>query len=65
MDPRRLRVARGRKVERVLALECVQHIGVHAVGMERFVSQTSSGTRPYPGKIVLARHDAIAAARDT
>ena len=33
-------------VGRLLALECVQHIGVHAVGMERFVSQTSSGTPP-------------------
>ncbi len=49
------------EVSRVLALECVQHIGVHAVGMERFISQTSSGTHPFPGKIVLARHDAIAA----
>jgi hypothetical protein len=41
---------------RVLALECVQRIGVHAVPMDRFVSQTSTGTRPYPGKIILARH---------
>jgi len=41
---------------RLLAFECVQHIGVHAVSIERFISQTSSGTRPYPGKIVLARH---------
>jgi hypothetical protein len=52
------------EVGRVLALECVQHIGVHAVGMERFISQTSSGTRPYPGKIVLARHDAVAGLSD-
>ena len=41
---------------RLLAFECVQHIGVHAVSIERFISQTSSGTHPYPGKIVLARH---------
>ena len=47
------------QVDRVLALECVQHIGVHAVAMDRFISQTSSGTRPYPGKIVLARHDGL------
>lgn len=47
-------------VERIMAMECVQHIGVHAVSMERFISQTSSGTHPYPGKIVLARHSAIA-----
>jgi len=43
-------------VDRLLAFECVQRIGVHAVSIERFISQTSSGTRPYPGKIVLARH---------
>jgi hypothetical protein len=26
------------------------------VALERFISQTSTGQRPYPGKIVLARH---------
>ena len=51
-------------VDRILGLECVQHIGVHAVGIERFISQTSSGTRPYPGEIILARHDKIAAIED-
>ena len=49
---------------KVWALECVQHIGVHSVGIERFISQTSSGTRPYPGKIVLARHDSLASIAD-
>src|SRR5450432_1271050 len=43
-------------VDRLLAFECVQRIGVHAVSIERFISQTSSGGRPYPGKIILARH---------
>lgn len=43
-------------IDRILVLECVQRIGVHSVGLERFISQTSSGTRPYPGRIVLARH---------
>lgn len=51
-------------VERIVALECVQKIGVHSVAMERFISQTSSGTRPYPGKIVLARHADIEARDD-
>jgi hypothetical protein len=51
-------------VGRLMALECVQHIGVHAVPMERFISQTSSGTQPYPGKIVLARHAAMEAGAD-
>jgi hypothetical protein len=44
---------------RILAFECVQHQGVHAVSLERFISQTSSGTKPYPGKIILARHDVM------
>ena len=44
------------ETRRILAFECVQHLGVHAVAIERFISQTSSGAHPYPGKIVLARH---------
>ena len=49
---------------RILAFECVQHIGVRAVGMEQFLSETSSGMKPYPGKIVLARDARIAALAD-
>jgi hypothetical protein len=49
---------------RVLALECVQRIGVHAVAMDRFVSQTSTGQKPYPGSIVLARHSQVAKGAD-
>jgi hypothetical protein len=45
---------------RILALECVQKMGVHAVAIDRFISQTSDGTHPYPGKIVLARHARLA-----
>ena len=51
-------------VARIVALECVQKIGVHSVGIERFISQTSSGQKPYPGKIVLARHADIASRND-
>jgi hypothetical protein len=47
-------------VHRIVALECVQRIGVHSVGLERFISQTSDGVRPYPGQILLARHADIA-----
>jgi hypothetical protein len=43
-------------LDRLLVFECVQRIGVHAVSIERFISQTSNGTRPFPGKIILARH---------
>ena len=48
-------------LDRIMAFECVQHIGVHAVGLKRFISQTSSGAHPYPGKIILARHQDIEA----
>jgi hypothetical protein len=41
---------------RVLAFECVQQLGVHAVSLTRFVSETSTGIHPYPGRIILARH---------
>jgi hypothetical protein len=43
-------------VKRLLVFECVQRIGVHAVPIERFISQTSDGSRPFPGRIILARH---------
>jgi hypothetical protein len=52
---------RWRSVDRIVALECVQKIGVHSVSLDRFISQTSTGQRPYPGKIVLARHADIEA----
>jgi hypothetical protein len=51
--------------DRIMAFECVDRIGVHAVALDRFISQTSDGHTPYPGKIVLARHDDIAARRET
>ncbi len=52
------------EADRILALECVQRLGVRAVSMERFLSETSSGVKPYPGKIVLARHAQVAALAD-
>jgi hypothetical protein len=55
---------RWHSVDRIVALECVQKIGVHSVALERFISQTSTGQRPYPGKIVLARHADIEARGD-
>jgi hypothetical protein len=48
-------------IDRVLVLECVEKIGVRAVPLSTFISRTSSGAHPYPGKIVLARHEAMAA----
>ncbi len=48
------------EIGRVMVLECVERIGVRAVPLSRFIARTSSGVEPYPGKILLARHTAIA-----
>ena len=42
---------------RVMALESVHTRGVRAVPIAQFIQRTSSGVTPYPGKIILARHD--------
>ena len=55
MEPLRHRLPDAR-VDRVLVLECVQRMGVRAVSLSDFVARTSSGVRPYPGRIVQARH---------
>ena len=43
-------------VGRVMAFESVHTLGVRAVVIKTFITRTSSGVTPYPGKIVLARH---------
>jgi len=48
------------ELNRIMAFEAVQTIGVHAVTIDRFISQTSTGQTPYPGKIILARHEGYA-----
>ena len=45
---------------RVMVFESVQKIGVRTVPLATFVSQSSTGQKPYPGKIILARHDEYA-----
>jgi hypothetical protein len=42
---------------RIMVFESVQTLGVRAVPISTFVRQSSTGQRPYPGKIILARHD--------
>ncbi|THD50565.1 YiiX/YebB-like N1pC/P60 family cysteine hydrolase [Phenylobacterium sp.] len=49
------------EIDRVLVLECVEKIGVRAVPLSTFIARTSSGVHPYPGRILLARHAAMAA----
>ena len=43
-------------VNRIMVFEAVQQLGVRCVTLERFISQSSTGQTPYPGKIILARH---------
>jgi hypothetical protein len=57
-------VAMAMRVEglsRVMVLESVEKIGVRTVPFNTFVFG-DQGSRPYPGKIVLARHAKVAAA---
>lgn len=42
---------------RIMALESVHTMGVRAVPLAKFIKRTSSGVTPYPGKIILARHE--------
>lgn len=49
-------LVRLQEIDRVIALESVAKIGVRAVPLSRFVSEDSARHRPYPGKIVIARH---------
>jgi hypothetical protein len=49
------------EIDRVIVLECVEKIGVRAVPLSSFISRTSSGEHPYPGRILLARHQGMAA----
>lgn len=49
------------EIDRVMVLECVDKKGVRAVPLSDFIARTSSGTEPYPGQILLARHRGMAA----
>ena len=46
---------------RIMAFESVHTIGVRAVPLTKFIKRTSSGVTPYPGRIILARHEDFAA----
>ena len=46
-------------LDRVMVLESVEHFGVRTVPLSTFIHKTSSGESPYPGKILLARHQAF------
>ena len=40
----------------IMVFEAVQKIGVRTVPLTTFISQGSGGQKPFPGKILLARH---------
>ena len=44
-------------IGRVMVFEAVQKIGVRTVPLSTFISQGATGKKPFPGKILLARHD--------
>jgi hypothetical protein len=46
---------------RIMAFEAVQQLGVRTVPLQTFIRQSSTGQKPYPGKIILARHEDFAA----
>ena len=52
------------EIDRVMALEAVEKIGVRSVPLSSFVSQASNGRKPYPGRILLARHHGFQARAD-
>jgi hypothetical protein len=49
-------------LDEVLVIESVEKIGVRAVALSEFVSRDSAGTSPYPGRILLVRHNAYGGA---
>jgi hypothetical protein len=44
-------------LDRIMVFESVQSLGVRTVPLAKFVTHSATGKRPYPGKIILARHD--------
>lgn len=48
-------------IDRVMVLESVEPIGVRTVPLSKYLSDYDSKGNPYPGGLVLARHDAFAA----
>ena len=52
-------------LNRVMVFEAVEKIGVRTVPLSTFISRTSSGVHPFPGKILLARDQRFAALPET
>ena len=52
-------------LDRVMVLESVEKLGVRTIPLSRFISCTSSGQHPFPGKILLARDQRVADLAET
>jgi len=50
---------------RIMAFESMHTMGVRAVALAKFIQRTSSGVTPYPGNIILARHEDFAVMKRT
>lgn len=48
------------EIDRVMILEAVQKIGVRCVPLSRFLADFQPPDKPFPGKVVIARHDRLA-----
>lgn len=48
-------------INRVMVVESVEKIGVRVVPLSAFLSQDSNGRKPYPGRLMLARHTTFTA----
>ncbi len=48
---------RWNRIGRLMVFESVEHIGVRTVPLENFVLHSGKHRKPYPGKIILARHE--------
>ena len=55
---------RWESLARIMAFESVHTRGVQAVPIAAFIKRTSSGITPYPGSIILARHEDFGARID-
>lgn len=43
-------------IDQVIVMESVERIGVRAVALKSFLTRDSNGRKPYPGRLLLARH---------
>jgi Permuted papain-like amidase enzyme, YaeF/YiiX, C92 family len=51
-----------RSIDRLMVLESVESIGVRTVPISNYLSDYSGSGKPYPGRVLIARHDDVAGA---